>query len=287
MKNVIVRSLSGIVYMAVFIGCVLGGFEWFSGLTLILMILGTLEYMKLTSARIGERVGWAVSFFVLFTTIWIWQFIFLGGAALGEANDMPGIVYLFYWLAVPVFFVIFWVVMLFWSVFSHRTQPLNILGAAVSCLMYVALPLLLLNTVFLILPPVYAKTLVLISLICIWINDTGAFCVGSLMGKHRLCERLSPKKSWEGFWGGMFFVVLALVIYSLASGRNPVTFGIFGILITIFATVGDLFESLLKRSAGVKDSGHLIPGHGGILDRIDSLLFVAYIVVGMAMMNIL
>jgi phosphatidate cytidylyltransferase len=109
----------------------------------------------------------------------------------------------------------------------------------------------------------------------IWVNDTGAYCVGSTMGKHRLCERLSPKKSWEGFWGGMAFCVIASVIYALIMNYNVLASVAFGIIVSLFATFGDLFESLLKRSAGVKDSGKLIPGHGGVLDRIDSLLFVA------------
>jgi phosphatidate cytidylyltransferase len=109
----------------------------------------------------------------------------------------------------------------------------------------------------------------------IWINDTGAYCVGSTMGKHRLCERLSPKKSWEGFFGGMAFCIIASGIYALIAHGDMLTSIAFGLLVCVFATWGDLFESMLKRSAGVKDAGNIIPGHGGVLDRIDSLLFVA------------
>jgi phosphatidate cytidylyltransferase len=113
----------------------------------------------------------------------------------------------------------------------------------------------------------------------IWLNDTGAYCVGSLLGKHRLCERLSPKKSWEGFFGGLVFCIAAGIVASYILSDSIYSFMIItislGVVVCVFATVGDLFESLIKRTLHVKDSGNLIPGHGGILDRIDSLLFVA------------
>ena len=102
--------------------------------------------------------------------------------------------------------------------------------------------------------------------------------MGSKIGKNRLFPSLSPKKSWEGFFGGMLFSVISttLLAYFLDVFMfDVITRGIIlGIVISIFATWGDLFESMLKRNAGVKDSGSLIPGHGGILDRIDSMLFV-------------
>lgn len=116
----------------------------------------------------------------------------------------------------------------------------------------------------------------LILFIMIWLNDTGAYCVGSTLGRHRLCERLSPKKSWEGFWGGLVFAMGAGAVYALLCDPERLTVWLgAGAVVGVAATVGDLFESLIKRTAGVKDSGKLIPGHGGILDRIDSLLFAA------------
>ena len=110
-------------------------------------------------------------------------------------------------------------------------------------------------------------------------NDTGAFCVGSLIGRHRLFERISPKKSWEGFWGGLFFTIVAAVIIdtyfpAYFSEFDVIRWVGMAIVVSAFSTWGDLAESMVKRTAGVKDSGHLLPGHGGILDRIDSLLFV-------------
>jgi phosphatidate cytidylyltransferase len=93
-----------------------------------------------------------------------------------------------------------------------------------------------------------------------------------------MCPRLSPKKSWEGFVGGMAFCVIAAVAYSWITNTNVFAPMLMAVGVSVFATWGDLFESLLKRSASVKDSGNLIPGHGGILDRIDSLLFVVPVI---------
>lgn len=146
-------------------------------------------------------------------------------------------------------------------------------------LLYVALPLSMLNT----LTVKFTPKLTLAVFIFIWLYDTGAFLVGCAIGKHRLFERISPKKSWEGVVGGAVVVIAASIVISavdsISSFFNPQSLSIdtwivMGITTVVAATLGDLFESLLKRTAGVKDSGNIIPGHGGILDRIDSLLFV-------------
>ncbi len=114
-----------------------------------------------------------------------------------------------------------------------------------------------------------------IAILATWINDTVAYFVGSLWGRHRLWVRLSPKKTWEGLIGGL--VVTALLgAWPFAGwlGLGPVWGALLGLLIGLTATFGDLVESMWKRQSGLKDSGHLIPGHGGMLDRIDSLLFI-------------
>mgnify|MGYP003461984886 FL=1 len=116
--------------------------------------------------------------------------------------------------------------------------------------------------------------------IFIWLNDTGAYCVGTLIGKHRLFERISPKKSWEGFWGGLILCVIsgiAIATWLNSYFNGPQLYGwiVLAAIVSIFSTWGDLCESLIKRSIGVKDSGKILPGHGGILDRIDSLLLVS------------
>ena len=150
---------------------------------------------------------------------------------------------------------------------------------SLAAVLYVALPLSMLS----ILNIKFTPYVTLAVFIFIWLYDTGAFLVGCAIGKHRLFERISPKKSWEGVAGGALFVIaFAIAVVSipdLNSFFNPKSMSIdtwivMGITAVVAATLGDLFESLLKRTAGVKDSGNIIPGHGGILDRIDSLLFV-------------
>lgn len=150
---------------------------------------------------------------------------------------------------------------------------------SLSSLLYVAMPLSLLT----VLAQEHTPQVALAVFIFIWLYDTGAFLVGCSIGKHRLFERISPKKSWEGVIGGAVAVIAAAIVIACveAVGKffNPQALSVdswivIGITTVIAATFGDLFESLLKRTAGVKDSGNLIPGHGGILDRIDSLLFV-------------
>ncbi|WP_192868287.1 phosphatidate cytidylyltransferase [Calderihabitans maritimus] len=112
-----------------------------------------------------------------------------------------------------------------------------------------------------------------------WANDTGAYVTGKIMGKHKLCPSLSPGKTWEGAVGGIAGALLAaIIIYHWMPVVSPGRVIVLALLVGISGQVGDLFESALKRAAGVKDSGNLLPGHGGMLDRIDSLLLNGAIV---------
>jgi phosphatidate cytidylyltransferase len=121
----------------------------------------------------------------------------------------------------------------------------------------------------------------LLSLGSVWIADSAAYFVGSRFGRHKLSPRLSPKKSWEGYWAGVFFGTLGGVGLGLlwhAVGGLEVTWlqgGVFGLVMSVFPTLGDLGESMIKRQAGIKDSSNIIPGHGGFLDRVDSWLWGA------------
>ncbi len=113
-------------------------------------------------------------------------------------------------------------------------------------------------------------------LLMIWTNDTFAYLVGKNFGKHKLLERISPKKTIEGFAGGFLFTLLAGYIIAVYSNTlSPIIWLIISIIISIFGTLGDLIQSKFKRQAGVKDSGSIMPGHGGIFDRLDSIIFAS------------
>ena len=170
-------------------------------------------------------------------------------------------------------FILYLLFILVRSLYSNRSEQPTEISKIIFGHIYITLPI----TLATLLKDIYPSIL-LTAVVAIWANDTGAYIVGSKIGKNRLFPSLSPKKSWEGFFGGMLFSVISttLLAYFLDVFMfDVITRGIIlGIVISIFATWGDLFESMLKRNAGVKDSGSLIPGHGGILDRIDSMLFV-------------
>lgn len=162
------------------------------------------------------------------------------------------------------------------SIYSDRAEAPNSLARIVLGQVYIALPFVCANLSHLWLNVDGTPLLLLLVFVCIWVNDTGAFIIGSTLGKRPLFPSVSPKKSWEGFFGGLAFSIASAIILGIKlapESASPVVYGILGAVISVASTWGDLFESMLKRNAGVKDSGRIIPGHGGVLDRIDSFLF--------------
>jgi len=264
MKNIVTRSLSGIVYIALIVGSILGGGNYFNALCVAFALLAVWEFQGIVLP--GGRRPWLVAGRVadIFAAgvITALPAIFEASLAAFEASLCVLLLY-------PIArFVI--------ALYDRGTDAYACALRSVASLMYVALPLAALNLAYVAFSE--GKWLVLLMFAMIWLNDTGAYCVGSLIGRRRLFERLSPKKSWEGFFGGLAFCLAAGALAALF--LLPDSLGLMsglglGAVVCVFSTWGDLFESLLKRSHGIKDSGKLIPGHGGILDRIDSLLFVA------------
>ena len=231
-----------------------------------------------------------ISVFSLITIVAIFEYLTISnpeGGKLVKLLDVIGAVLMFIGLPLSVFdnplyilpFVGYVIVRQTVQLYIPQENALKSLSASLASQLYIALPLSLMSFTF----HVFGWEVILAMFVMIWLNDTGAYCVGCTCGKHRLFERISPKKSWEGFFGGLLFTVLAGVAASLwlsdkftteLAQFNMIEWILFGVLVTVFSTWGDLCESLLKRTAGVKDSGNIIPGHGGILDRIDSMLFV-------------
>lgn len=267
MKNLLTRTLAGIVYIAAIIASLVFGDIYFVILMALFAIAGVHEFAKVmvNVAHADNRMtrGWdmvGAAAIVVFNAIQAsdWH----------SMSPMPASIVLS-----PI--LIYIVVRMVVQLYIKQPDPVHSLTTSLAAQVYVSLPLALMTYMYYI----YSPMLLLAMFIMIWLNDTGAYVAGSMFGRHKLFERLSPKKSWEGFFGGLVFTVGgALAIYFLLDGwLSGLSIGAaigMGLVVTVFSTWGDLVESMLKRSAGVKDSGHLIPGHGGILDRIDSLLLV-------------
>ena len=148
-----------------------------------------------------------------------------------------------------------------------------------SSFIFIALPFALLNFIAFIDADQFKPLILLAVFVTIWVNDTGAYLFGITFGKHRLFERISPKKSWEGFFGGALAALASGYVFSLFIPEiSLIQWLIFSEIIVIFGTFGDLIESLIKRTLLVKDSGTAIPGHGGLLDRFDSMLLAAPVI---------
>lgn len=169
------------------------------------------------------------------------------------------------------------------ELFRKSESPVTNFAFSVMGILYVVIPLSILN--FFAYDATYYSemkintnnysSLLLVGFFVIqWANDTGAYVVGSMIGKHKLFERISPNKTWEGFYGGAVLAVITGVIFGMFDG-STIHWIIVALIIVIFGTLGDLTESQIKRSCGVKDSGNILPGHGGILDRFDGVLFSA------------
>lgn len=256
--------MSGIIYVALIIGAILAGGLWFNALASLFAILAVLEFEKILDS--GRPKGWSE---------WVWRafdvVVALAIVNIAAVGAFPA------WLVYAMIVVIAVSTLVRFTLGLYDKGPSAFAYVAWSALawLYIAVPLACMTALFT-MPA--GPSVVLVMFVMIWLNDTGAFCVGSLCGRHRLFERLSPKKSWEGFFGGLVCDILMGVGAFYLFPDVPMGIAAWtglGVLVCILSTWGDLFESMMKRTNHIKDSGNLIPGHGGILDRIDSLLFVA------------
>lgn len=261
MKNLLVRAASGVVLAIVVMGALLYSHWSFGALLLAITIGGVGEFYKMSKAKgIDSQVviGYA-SAAAIFGVGFDYFF-----------NDSTYNIHLllFLMLIMPIMFLI--------ELFRGGDRPLSNVGTTVLALIYVAVPMAMLTGVPLLLTDGEWNSLAMILyILIIWSNDTFAYLVGVPFGKHRLNERISPKKSWEGFFGGIIGAILAsLVAAYIIDGSYLVWIGV-GLITSVVGCLGDLVESMFKRTCGVKDSGNILPGHGGWLDRFDGLIFSA------------
>lgn len=262
MPNIAVRALSGAVYVALIVGCLLWNHSVaFSILMLVFSIFGAIEYGRMVpSPTRGLRIADAVAVILPCVTV------IMSAKATGLTTTVPAL------LAGAIVFL-YPFVRMGAQLFVKTPQPLERAATSILGIYYIGVPLASAAFAALLNPAV-----VLLMFVMIWLNDTGAYLVGCRFGRTKLFERISPKKTWEGAAGGALFAMIAGVVAPLLFDRismGCVTGMLMGLAVCVASTIGDLVESMIKRQEGVKDSGKLIPGHGGILDRIDSLLFTA------------
>jgi len=260
MNNFGTRTISGFLLVGIIVGAISLGGLFFAITFALISGLALLEFHKLTNLSNQIHVNKTLSF--------VGGLLLFGCSYLFSSALAPLQVYSIYGLYVLLVFLT--------ELFRKNANPINnwayfILGQVLIALPFSTLPTILFADNH------QAEPILLLSLFfTIWVNDTGAYLVGISVGKHRMFERVSPKKSWEGFFGGAVLALVSGYVFSLfIPSISLFHWFVFSEIIVVFGTFGDLLESLLKRTLAVKDSGDVIPGHGGFLDRFDSMLLAA------------
>ena len=270
MNNFVQRTLSAIVYAGLVLTSILLQPQCFGThpllfgvLFLIVSTLAVREFHVLVGSDVRLQSYAMIANALMFTTLY---FLFYG----------DGI-----WSALLVAYVAIMLLALITQLFRENGNPIAAWGNLCASQIMVALPFALMNGVVM-----HNRYLLLALFILLWVNDSGAYIVGSLTaklpkGNHKMFPRVSPAKSWEGLIGGVAFSLLAGYVFYRVGWTaelglaNSLWFAAFG---SFFGTLGDLMESLFKRTLGVKDSGKFMPGHGGVLDRFDSLLLATPVI---------
>lgn len=244
------RTISALVGAPIFLGLTYLGGPYTAFLVAMLTLLALREFLQI-GEHMGMRAWYKLTTF--FTVVWLIS-LFIGG------NE---------WM-MPV--LVFWLLIGLGRL--ALTYPNTPLLEACFNLLSVLYAVVLLSHFYLLRQLPRGIEWTFLTILLVWATDIGAYLIGRQFGRHLLAPQVSPKKTVEGSLGGLLFcIVVAFAFWRLVGGASWITYIIVGVVVGISAQVGDLFESALKRSAGVKDSGKLIPGHGGILDRFDSLIF--------------
>ncbi|MEX6626116.1 phosphatidate cytidylyltransferase [Tenacibaculum salmonis] len=253
MRNIITRSISGLVYAIIFISAILFSAQSYIGLIAIFSAICVFEFSRILAIKN------VIPYLILAFSIYI------------STIEIP-----FYFNIFLISFSLIGVIGLLYYLISTKPIKTN-----------TTLKKLVLHSIYLILPfyfliklpfiaNEYHPNIIIYIILLIWTNDSFAFLVGKNFGKHKLFESVSPKKTIEGFIGGLLFaVLLAFLIGTYTNQFLVLNWIIIAIIVAVFGSLGDLVESKFKRQANVKDSGTIMPGHGGLLDRLDSLFFLA------------
>lgn len=266
-RNFITRTFTGVVYVALLVGCTLGGPVWAFFFFSLVGAATAWEFSSLMNRHYGSSLAphiQAMASVVLAGAVWL-QLV--GGNSRKEMFVLYALLMLYIFVS---------------ELYRRNADPIRNWALAAMGQLYVALPFALVPMLCIFYDteaarPTYLPIYSLALFIFLWTSDSGAYLCGSMLSRHfpaRLFPRISPKKSWVGsIGGGLLTVAASVVIWHF----NPQTLTLaqwvgFALVVVVFGTWGDLVESLIKRHLGVKDSGHILPGHGGLLDRMDSAL---------------
>ena len=263
MKEILVRTISGVLYISIILIALFTSREWFMGLFFVLAVITMSEFLKLVHL-----------------TSYLAYFLLAAGFYFLSYNvfDHRGV----YLLLISSAFVnLFLLKDILWV----RKIPMFEKKKYVTVIFYI-----ISGFVFLTLIPIikgdhnFMPELIVAVFVLVWANDTFAYLIGKNFGKHKLLERVSPKKTIEGFVGGLFGALLAGFVifkaFEIYVPNDAILFPLWvwialAIIVAVFGTIGDLIQSKFKRQAGVKDSGIIMPGHGGLYDRLDSIIYAS------------
>jgi len=261
MRELFVRSLSGLVYISIVIFTMFTSREWFIGLFFVLALITLSEFLKLIHLTSYLAYGLLALFFYFFSyAIFDWNAVYL-------------LLILCCFINLFLLKDVLWVSKI--PMFEKKKYVAVILYAISGFIFLTLIPQRGIRFV----PEIIGGAFILI-----WSNDSFAYLIGKNFGKHKLLERISPKKTVEGFLGGLGGAILASFIIfkcleqhrpELATEFPPTLWLAMAVVASVFGTIGDLIQSKFKRQAGVKDSGVLMPGHGGLYDRLDSIMYAS------------
>ena len=261
-SNFLQRAITGILFVGVLVGCILYDPWTFSALFVVISALTIREFGHLINQVEGVSIN---------KNITMLAGVYLYMAVMAFCTNLSGSKIFLPYLLLIMYLMIS-------ELYLKKENPVMNWAYSMLSQLYIALPFAMLNVLSFHTSPMdtsvsYNPILPLSVFVFIWLSDTGAYCVGSLIGRHRLFARISPKKSWEGSIGGGIVAIGSSFIFAhYFPIMNMAEWAGLALIVVIFGTWGDLTESLLKRQLHIKDSGAILPGHGGMLDRFDSAL---------------
>ncbi|OXB06736.1 phosphatidate cytidylyltransferase [Flavobacterium pectinovorum] len=284
MNETLKRTISGAVYIALLLTSILFSTESFIILFGIFLVIATYEFCNLVKINKYFAILFVSLFYSIVSLISFYRTetesyiskILKENTLLTVNTDKLFSVLLIITLIISIKCIVF---------LFDDTQIISKVSKYIYLIGYIMLPFLFIVKISFGIAA-YNPKIIIGLFILIWTNDTFAYLVGKSIGKHKLFERISPKKTIEGFFGGVVFAAFAGFLISKFyiqptpefSNKSILIWMIIALIVSVFGTIGDLIESKFKRIAGVKDSGSIMPGHGGVLDRLDSVIFVAPVI---------